>query len=68
MPFALIGFFLAIHFNATSIDWEKYRKLAGNEKESFDIAAGLQKATEENCIDCWFTTAVSIPIDQGNTI
>tara|TARA_R110002020_G_C16314283_1_gene774129 strand:+ start:3246 stop:4874 length:1629 start_codon:yes stop_codon:yes gene_type:complete len=32
----------------SSIDWEKYRKLAGNEKESFDIAAGLQKATEEN--------------------
>jgi hypothetical protein len=28
----------------------------------------VQKATEENCIDCWFTTAVSIPIDQGNTI
>ena len=23
LPFALIGFFLAIHFNATSIDWEK---------------------------------------------
>ena len=28
----------------------------------------VQKATEENCIDCWFTSAVSIPIDQGNTI
>ena len=28
----------------------------------------VQKATEKNCIDCWFTTAVSTPIDQGNTI
>ncbi len=28
----------------------------------------VEKATEENCNNCWFTTAVSIPIDQGNTI
>ena len=28
----------------------------------------VQKATEENCNNCWFTSVVSIPIDQGNTI
>ena len=28
----------------------------------------VQKASEENCTDCWFTSSVSIPIDQGNTI
>ena len=28
----------------------------------------VQKATEENCNNCWFTSSVSIPIDQGNTI
>ena len=28
----------------------------------------VQKASEENCSDCWFTSSVSIPIDQGNTI
>ena len=28
----------------------------------------VQKGTEDNCNDCWFTSAVSIPIDQGNTI
>ena len=28
----------------------------------------VEKATEENCNNCWFTSAVSIPIDQGNTI
>ena len=28
----------------------------------------VEKASEKNCNDCWFTSAVSIPIDQGNTI
>ena len=28
----------------------------------------VQKGTEDNCNDCWFTSAVSIPIDQGNNI
>jgi hypothetical protein len=28
----------------------------------------VQKASEKNCNNCWFTTAVSMLIDQGNTI
>ena len=28
----------------------------------------VQKASEKNCNDCWFTSAVSMPVDQGNTI
>ena len=28
----------------------------------------VQRATEENCNNCWFTSIVSAPIDQGNTI
>ena len=28
----------------------------------------VQKASEKNCINCWFTSAVSIPMDQGNTV
>ena len=28
----------------------------------------VQKASEKNCNDCWFTSAVSMPMDQGNTI
>ena len=28
----------------------------------------VQKASEKNCNNCWFTSAVSMPIDQGNTI
>ena len=28
----------------------------------------VQKASEKNCKDCWFTSGVSMPMDQGNTI
>ena len=28
----------------------------------------VQKGSDDNCKNCWFTTAVSQPIDQGNTI
>ncbi len=28
----------------------------------------VQKGSDENCKECWFTSAVSQPIDQGNTI
>ena len=28
----------------------------------------VQKASEKNCKDCWFTSGVSMPTDQGNTI
>ena len=28
----------------------------------------VQKGSDDNCKDCWFTSAVSQPVDQGNTI
>ena len=28
----------------------------------------VQKGSDDNCKNCWFTTAVSQPVDQGNTI
>ena len=28
----------------------------------------VQKGSDVNCKNCWFTTAVSQPVDQGNTI
>ena len=43
-------------------------KILTKDKQLLFYEWHVQKATEENCIDCWFTTAVSIPIDQGNTI
>ena len=28
----------------------------------------VKKGDEKDCKDCWFTSAVSIPVDQGNSI
>tara|TARA_B100000287_G_C20279451_1_gene641405 strand:+ start:107 stop:562 length:456 start_codon:yes stop_codon:yes gene_type:complete len=28
----------------------------------------VEKGSEKNCNNCWFTSVVSAPIDQGNTI
>tara|TARA_Y100001970_G_scaffold220744_1_gene271211 strand:- start:2348 stop:2803 length:456 start_codon:yes stop_codon:yes gene_type:complete len=28
----------------------------------------VQKGSDDNCKNCWFTSAVSQPVDQGNTI
>ena len=28
----------------------------------------VQKGSDDNCKNCWFTTAVSQPVEQGNTI
>ena len=33
-----------------------------------ELEAKVEKASENNCNDCWFTSSVSMPIDQGNTI
>ena len=38
------------------------------EKKLFFYEWHVQKASEKNCNNCWFTSAVSAPIDQGNTI
>ena len=38
------------------------------EKKLFYYEWHVEKGSDAKCEDCWFTTAVSIPIDQGNTI
>jgi len=43
-------------------------EILSKEKQLLFYEWHVQKATEENCKNCWFTSAVSIPIDQGNTI
>ena len=43
-------------------------KILTKDKQLLFYEWHVQKASEENCIDCWFTSSVSIPIDQGNTI
>ena len=39
-----------------------------NNKKLFFYEWHVQRGSEENCKDCWFTSAVSQPFDQGNTI
>ena len=37
-------------------------------KKLFFYEWHVQKGNSKNCQDCWFTSAVSQPFDQGNTI
>ena len=39
-----------------------------NEKKLFFYEWHVQKGSDDNCKKCWFTSAVSQPADQGNTI
>ena len=39
-----------------------------NDKKLFFYEWHVQKGSDDNCKKCWFTSAVSIPVDQGNTI
>jgi|TARA_B110001452_G_scaffold259384_1_gene255670 hypothetical protein len=38
------------------------------EKKLYFYEWHVEKGSDEKCNDCWFTSAVSIPVDQGNTI
>ena len=39
-----------------------------NDKKLFFYEWHVQKGSDDNCKKCWFTSAVSQPFDQGNTI
>ena len=39
-----------------------------NKKKLFFYEWHVQKGNDKSCKNCWFTTAVSQPVDQGNTI
>ena len=39
-----------------------------NDKKLFFYEWHVQKGSDNNCQNCWFTSAVSQPVDQGNTI
>jgi len=43
-------------------------KILAKDKQLLFYEWQVEKASENNCKDCWFTSAVSMPIDQGNTI
>ena len=39
-----------------------------NDKKLFFYEWQVQKGSDADCKNCWFTSAVSIPVDQGSTI
>ena len=43
-------------------------EILNKNKELFFYEWHVEKGSDANCKNCWFTSAVSIPVDQGNTI
>ena len=43
-------------------------EILSDKKQLFFYEWHVQKGSEEKCKNCWFTSAVSMPVDQGNTI
>ncbi len=43
-------------------------EILSKNKELFIYEWHVQKGSDDNCKKCWFTSAVSQPFDQGNTI
>ena len=43
-------------------------KILSENKKLFIYEWHVQKGSDESCKKCWFTSAVSQPFDQGNTI
>ena len=43
-------------------------EIVSKNKKLFFYEWHVQKGSDEQCKSCWFTSAVSKPVDQGNTI
>ena len=43
-------------------------EILSENKKLFFYEWHVQKGSDNNCQNCWFTSAVSQPVDQGNTI
>ena len=43
-------------------------EILAKDKQLFYYEWQVQKGSDDKCNDCWFTSAVSVPIDQGNSI
>ena len=43
-------------------------EILSEDKKLFFYEWHVQKGSDEKCKNCWFTSAVSMPVDQGNTI
>ena len=43
-------------------------KVMSEEKKQFYYLWHVEKGNDQNCKSCWFTSGVSMPTDQGNSI
>ena len=43
-------------------------KVLSEEKKQFYYLWHVEKGDDQNCNNCWFTSGVSMPTDQGNSI
>ena len=58
-----------INLISNSSNTYTYRiEILTNDKKLFFYEWHVQKGSDNDCSDCWFTSAVSQPFDQGNTI
>ncbi len=54
---------------SNSLNTKTYRvEILTIDKKLFFYEWQVQKGSDNNCKNCWFTSAVSLPVDQGNTI
>ena len=54
---------------SNSLNTNTYRvEILTNDKKLFFYEWQVQKGSDADCRNCWFTSAVSIPVDQGSTI
>ena len=54
---------------SNSLNTKTYRvEILTIDKKLFFYEWQVQKGSDTDCKNCWFTSAVSIPVDQGNTI
>ena len=54
---------------SNSFNTKTYRvEILTNNKKLFFYEWQVKKGSDDNCKNCWFTSAVSLPVDQGNTI
>ena len=54
---------------SNSFNTKTYRvEILTIDKKLFFYEWQVQKGSDNNCKNCWFTSAVSLPVDQGNTI
>ena len=54
---------------SNSLNAYLYRiEILTNDKKLFFYEWQVQKGSDDNCKNCWFTSAVSRPVNQGNTV